>query len=523
MRKLCSFVALLLLPALTNAQPAIELSVLGRYSTGLFDAGASEIPAFDPQTQRAFVVNAADQAVDVLDLSDPGQPVKIAAIDISPYGAGANSVAVSRGMLAAAIEADTRTDPGVVAFFDTATLQWLRTAPAGALPDMVTFSPDGRYAVVANEGEPNADYSVDPEGSVTIVDVSTRNARVRQVRFRRYDRPRQRRMLEDAGVRIFGPGASVAQDLEPEYIAISPDSRHAYVTLQENNAIATIDLRSAQVLSIHPLGTKNHMLPGNGLDASDKDDAINIATWPVEGLYMPDSIALYEVDGARYLVTANEGDAREYGDFAEEERIKDLDLDPTAFPDAGTLQKNGAIGRLNVTSTMGDTDGDGDYDRLYSFGARSFSIWTESGDLVFDSGDAFEQITAEQLPDNFNAGNDDNDLDSRSDNKGPEPEGIALGRIDGSDYAFVGLERVGGIMVYDISNPVAPDFVQYINPRDFSADPEDELELAGDLGPEGLHFVAGVDSPNGQPLLIVGNEISGTTTVYQINIGGIER
>ncbi|TJY63053.1 alkaline phosphatase [Sinimarinibacterium sp. CAU 1509] len=522
MRKLSGFAALLLLPALAGAQPSIELSVLGRHSTGLFDAGAAEIPTFDPQTQRAFVVNVADHAIDVLDLSDPGQPLKIAAIDVSPFGAAANSVAVSQGLLAAAIEAEVRTDPGVVAFFDTATLALKGTFDVGALPDMVTFSPDGRYAVVANEGEPSADYSIDPEGSVSIIDIKRRRMRARQVRFDNIDRGQRRQVLEASGVRIFGPGASVAQDLEPEYIAISPDSRYAYVTLQENNAIAVIDLRRGNVQAIHALGRKDHRLPGNGLDASDKDDAINIASWPVQGMYMPDSIAMYVVGSERYLVTANEGDAREYGDYVEEARIKDLLLDPTAFPDAEALQQNDAIGRLTVSTASGDIDGDGDFDRLDVFGARSFSIWTESGDLVYDSGDAFEQITAEVLTEHFNANNDGNKADNRSDNKGPEPEGVALGRIDGRDYAFIGLERVGGIMVYDISNPIAPEFVQYINPRDFDVDPEENLAQAGDLGPEGLHFINAEDSPNGQPLLIVGNEISGTTTVYQINIGGID-
>jgi len=523
MRKLCGVAALLLLPTFAGAQSSIELSVIGRHSTGQFDAGAAEIPAYDPHTQRAFVVNGADHSIDVLDLRDPSQPQKIAAIDVTPYGASANSVDVSNGLVAAAIQANVKTDPGVVAFFDSTTLALRGTAPAGALPDMVTFSPDGRYAVVANEGEPNDDYSVDPEGSITIVKITRNRMQARQLGFGSFGRGQRREQLEASGVRIFGPGASVAQDLEPEYIAISADSRYAYVTLQENNAIAVIDLRRSQIMAIHALGLKDHSLPGNGLDASDKDDDINIANWPVYGMYMPDSIATYEVDGVRYLVTANEGDAREYGDFVEEARVKDLVLDPTAFPDAADLQANEAIGRLTVSTASGDLDGDGDFDRLDVFGARSFSIWTESGDLVFDSGDAFEQITAGQLPDHFNANNDDNKADNRSDNKGPEPEGVALGRIDGRDYAFIGLERVGGVMVYDISNPIAPDFVQYINPRDFNADPEDELEQAGDLGPEGLHFISGEDSPTGEPLLIVANEISGTTTVYQIHRDLIER
>jgi hypothetical protein len=308
----------------------------------------------------------------------------------------------------------------------------------------------------------------------------------------------------------------VAQDLEPEYIAVSPDSKTAYVALQENNAIAVIDIAKAKVLAIHPLGFKDWT--ASGLDASDRDNAINIQPWPVFGMYQPDGIACYEANGKRYIVSANEGDAREYDTFAEEARVRGITLDPTAFPNRSALRDNAAMGRLNITTALGDTDNDGDFDALYTLGGRSFSIWEVNGSVVktFDSGDQFEQITASLLPAQFNSANDENDsFDSRSDNKGPEPEGIALGEIDGRTYAFIGLERIGGIMVYDITNPAAPAFVQYVNTRDFSGDAE--AGTAGDLGPEGIEFVSASDSPNGKPLLIVAYEVSGSVAIFEIN------
>lgn len=248
----------------------------------------------------------------------------------------------------------------------------------------------------------------------------------------------------------------------------------------------------------------------NGLDASDRDDAINIAEWPVNGLYMPDAIARYvDNDGALFFVTANEGDARD-----EPKRIGSIELDAEAFPNAAELQDNKALGRLEISSIDGDTDGDGDFDQLFSYGARSFSIWDQYGNLVFDSGDQFERIVAERLPQNFNATNDENDFDGRSDNKGPEPEGVVVGKIDSKIYAFIGLERIGGVMIYDVTEAQAPLFVDYVNDRDFSGDPEEDT--AGDLGPEGLTFVAAADSPTDAPLLIVTNEVSGSTAIYQI-------
>jgi hypothetical protein len=257
------------------------------------------------------------------------------------------------------------------------------------------------------------------------------------------------------------------------------------------------------------------MLKVPGLDASDRDSAINIRSWPVFGMYQPDAIASFRIDKTTYLVTANEGDARDWDGFAEEARVGSLTLDPAVFPNAADLQKNGNFGRLNVTTTLGDANGDGLYDSLYTLGGRSFSIWKSNGIQVFDSGSEFERITAASNPAFFNASNEDRTFDSRSDNKGPEPEGLAVGEVGRRRYAFVGLERMGGVMVYDITNPHSPVFVNYANNRDFSVDPYN-APAAGDLGPEGLLFIDAKDSPTRAPLLVVANEISGTVTLYKV-------
>jgi hypothetical protein len=323
------------------------------------------------------------------------------------------------------------------------------------------------------------------------------------------------------GVRVFGPGATAAQDLEPEYITV--EGRTAWVTLQEANAVAVLDLPTATITDIVSLGLKDHSIPGNGLDPSDRDGANRIAAWPVFGMYQPDAIASFRVGREQFLVTANEGDSRSGDDFEgfnEEVRLAarangvDLvPLDATAFPNAATLKANSALGRLNVTTASGDLDGDGDFDEIHVFGARSFSIWTTRGELVWDSGEQLEQFFAE--PANgyaaiFNASNSDIGRDSRSDNKGPEPEGMAVGRVAGRSFAFIGLERIGGVMAYDVTDPYAPAFAAYANTRSLT-------ELKGDLGPEGVEFVSEDDSPNGKPLVLVGNEVSRTVSVFQVN------
>jgi hypothetical protein len=385
---------------------------------------------------------------------------------------------------------------------------------------MLTFDESGKRVLVANEGEP-VNYlpgSVNPEGSISIIDLDqgVANASVRTADFKAFDKA----ALNASGVRVFGPNATAAQDLEPEYITVR--GRTAWVTLQEANAIAVVDVPSATVQEILPLGRKNHALPGNGLDPSDRDGpgntaAIAIANWPVQGLYQPDAIAQLNVGRQRYLVTANEGDSRSIDDFAgfgEEVRVGSAAyvLDPIVFPNAASLKSNAALGRLTVTNASGDTDGDGDFDRIEAFGARSFSIWTTDGQLVWDSGDQFERYFAD--PANgyasiFNASHDGNAPDNRSDNKGPEPEGVAVGKVGDRTYAFVGLERIGGVMAYDVSNPTLPKFAAYANTRTLET-------LGGDLGPEGVTFVPEEDSPNRKPLLIVGNEVSRTVSIFQV-------
>lgn len=939
------------------AQNDLNLNYLSTYYTNVFDQGAAEIAAYDPTTARLFFTNAQANTVTILDISNPATPVKFADINIAPFGGIVNSVAVSNGLVAVAVQANIKTEPGKVVLFNVAG-GFLKDITVGSQPNMVTFTQDGKRVLTADEGEPNDDYSIDPDGSISIIDLSNGlgSTTVNTIRFTEFND--KKASLLNKGIRIFGPNATVSQDLEPEYIALSADDALAYVTLQENNAVAVINVISGRVLDILPLGYKDHwkgapvltqfkinelvdlpelgtpvynggqppiklggfsglyfdptesdsnnyvlytvpdrgpndepvvvsdveqetyqdlrpfklpdyqgrmvkmtlnvkagtvqldtqillkrinamgdtlpitgrgnvigydevpvtytdtntiyinpdfkaistgtyyhelpydpyggdfegivrdtagnfwlcdeyrpalykfqpdgtmieryvpegtselgiiplepnfygletlprsyrnrwsnrgfeaiaynpdssviyafiqspllnpdnstqnksdvirilavdaetgmpvaeyvyllernrdaglavsrvdkigdatytgdgkflvierdssvpgqatgkkyiyevdlkgatnilgspialrdtlsntdktleqmtadelteagivpvhktkvlnlpsigyqagdkpegltVLPGGklavvndndfgvagagvsddivlgvidfagnyGLDASDRDNKIDIKPQPVLGMFLPDAIATYEVNGATYFVTANAGDVREWGDFAEEQRINSLTLDPTVFPNAAELKANENLGRLNVTNSLGDLDGDGDFDRLYSFGARSFTVWDAVGNLVFDSGDAFEQITAAAYPLSFNASNDDNNRDSRSDNKGPEPQVATIATIDGTPYAFIGLERIGGVMIYDISNPQAPKFVDYINHRDFSQDVQ--TAAAGDLGPESVTFISKDKSPNDNALLVVANKVSGSVSIFTL-------
>ncbi|MCH1930099.1 choice-of-anchor I family protein [Shewanella sp. A25] len=530
----------------------LTAELIGRHQTHIYGLSAAEIVEFHSPSKRIFVVNAVSGKVDVLDgsvlasaanASDPlslNNVDKITELDVAKDVAksnlgSVNSVSVSGNLLAAAIErgdgAGNKTQTnGYVAFYQLDAEQgaeYIGAVEVGALPDNLVFSHDGKNLLVANEGEPNQDYSIDPEGSVALIKIEDGKpaATATIIGFTDFNVGGARHSEITKDIKINGPMASVAQDLEPEYISISPDNSRAFVSLQENNAIAIIDIANAAISSILPLGFKDYSLDVNKIDASDKDDSINLRSYEgVYGMYQPDTVASFSWNKMDFIVTANEGDSRDYAGFSEEARAGDLTLDPN-HPQYAAAKDKTQLARLKVTTSMGDDDKDGDYDRIVGFGARSFSIWTSDGQQVFDSGSDFERITAALLGDNFNNNNEENKGDSRSDDKGPEPEALAIGQIGQKRYAFIGLERTSGFMIYDITNPFAVHFVDYVVNRDFDADfvidtdtgdVTGDATLAGDLGPEGMKFVSAENSPSGWPLLIIGNEVSGTTSVYQL-------
>ncbi len=543
----------------TSASQKPTMTPIARYTSGIFHEGASEIVTWHNNSQSILVVNAAAGSVDIIDattlssdeLKTPLQASNLkkrgsvniqSSIASIPLGA-ANSVAVHGDLMAVAVENKNKQARGIVAFYTLnkkGQARFSNYVVTDALPDMVTFTPNGKFVLVANEGEPSKDYQIDPEGSVSIISVENgvRGGRVQRLGFAEFNEGgRRHEELSDA-VRIFGRNATVAQDLEPEYIAVSKDSRKAFVSLQENNATAVIDINKGTIESINPLGFKHY--GENPIDASNKDDGVNIQPWQqVYGMYQPDTIASYSAYGKTFIVTANEGDARDYWyqsdnketclasggldfdeedgclGFTEEVRVKKIKV-ASDHPHAADAKDKKKLARLKVTNTLGDLDQNGDFEQLYSYGARSFSIWNETGELMYDSGSEFEQITSALLGDDFNNNDDKTKGDSRSDDKGPEPEALAVGEVNGRTYAFIGLERTGGIFMYDITNPEKAEYVEYLNNRDFSVDASKDTGRAGDLSPEGMKFVTASNSPTGNALLIVGYEVSGTTTVYEV-------
>jgi DNA-binding beta-propeller fold protein YncE len=543
----------------SDASLGVSLDVVARAFLG--NLTSAEIVQYHADTQTIYATNGETNAIAVIAadtvsttaMSDPINTTNLTVSDITLPAdidgvtlGSLTSIAISGDLMAVAVPADVKTDNGYVLFYnglDTSAPVFLDSVVVGALPDMVTFTPDGGKVLVANEGEPSDDYTIDPEGSISVINILASGEpeeTATSVSFTGFngsqdDLVAQGMMFPNpSGRTIKGVdiATTVAQDLEPEYITATNDV--AYVSLQENNGLAILDLEELTV-EIIGLGVKSWA--DLNIDIQE-DGSVSFGQYDgLYGVYQPDTIANYSWKDATFIVTANEGDAREYffdsadeatclsegglefdeddGCLAYIDEVKVEDLTAEANSELADLQANGEADDLRVTNAMGDADGNGEYDAAYAYGSRSFTIWDQNGLAVYDSGDDFERITASVHGASFNNGDDENEGDSRSENKGPEPEALTIGVIGDRTYAFVGTERMGGIFVYDVTNPYDVQFADYIINRDLT-EGLSASDVIGDLAPESLVFVSAENSASGVPLLLVGNEVSGTVTVWQI-------
>ena len=498
-----------------KANGNLSIKHIASFTPSSVRSNSCEVVGYDSATQRLFTTSGVEGYIDIIDFSEPTSPKLIRSINMNSFGS-VTSLAVKNGLLVVASPNVQAHLPGNVIAL-TLDGNPIRQFVVGAQPDMITFTPDGTKIIVANEGQPSLDYSIDPEGSISIIDISkgisnTQQSDVKTLDFTAFNS--QSQTLIGQGIRKIKSSSTLSQDFEPEYITVDPNSDIAWLTLQENNAIAVIDLRTQQISSIFPIGTKDLSIIGNGIDASDNNQVIAIANWPIKAFYIPDAIANYSAKGKQLLVIANEGDEKEYGAFTERTTVgaSTYLLDSTVFPQRNQLKKNHMLGRFRVTNVNGDKNGDGIFEEIYCVGARSFSIMdATTKKIIYDSGDDFEMITSSLawISPIFNADNENNTLKGRSRAKGPEPEGVTIATIDGKSYAFTVLERIGGIMAYDITDPDKVQFVDYANSRSITS-------YSGDHGSETITFIPSTSHNKNRSYLVVANEISGTISIYEV-------
>lgn len=579
-------------PEDTRQVSSVSLNFLGTFQNKRFwddlnKIGTALISTYAPESRWVFTVNGLDGTLDVFDISVPQNPYYVKSIPFRKNGWGwrPTNVVYKNGIIAASAEMRIRQQQGKIYFFDPWG-NYLADTYVGSQPDFVSFTPDGCKVLVANEGEPSDDYTWDPEGSVTIIDLSSGlnflEGKTVTIGFNEFNKSNI-----DPNIRVTGPNASVPQDLEPESISITPDGRLAYISLQENNAVGVLDLLTLRWVKLLPLGYKDWSYgasyAGQGLDfrrsgpptiwgsSLDPSTTTYLPTW-IKGIYQPDEIRIFSYNGEIFFLSANEGDSRNYqsrqgdgdGDpttefYNEEVKITEycnsgsltpfnFNIDPTLCANISALNSTYNLGSnpLRVSKIGRDTNGDGLIDEVHTFGGRSISVWSGDGKLIWDSGSDLEEmlsgnkyigkafnlskiVAGKQAITNanpfYNASFDRTGIDRRSDRQGPEPEGVALGKIGDKLFAFIGIERPGGVAVYDITDPKAPVFQYYLNFRFHDNSITNtvqgtkqlvELGRAGDLGPEGVAFIHASVSPNGKDLVLVSNETSGSITLYEV-------
>lgn len=505
-----------------NSTSSLKAELISRYNAGAYsaDGGSAEISVYNSANGFIYSVNGVKGTLDCVDINNIENNetvgtltgVELSAAELAEnidaeftYG-DTTSVAVSKdsSKLAIAMQDKDYTKTGRVLLFSCAAdgaLNYIGMAKTGVQPDMVCFNADDTLILTADEGEPRMGAGeTDPRGSVTIINTSDLSSET--VDFTAFDNKRD--ILVSRGI-VIQKDTAPSVDFEPEYIAIS--GNRAYISLQEANAIAVLDIKSKNFIDIYSVGYEDYSSIAVDLDKSD--ETYRPETYEnIKGIRMPDGISACTINGETYLLTANEGDSRAWP-VSSEEFVNEIKSD--------TSPVNGI--KMKKKVTWFDVS---QYDGLeagmdYIFGARSFTMFkvTESGlTEVFDSESDFEAITAKVLPDYFNCSNEVVDIEDRSGKKGPEPESITVGTIGKRTYAFVALERISGVMMYDITEPENVVFENYINSRDFSAD------IKNDVSPEGLYFIAADESPVKKPLLAVSNEVAGTISVIELDLEG---
>ena len=525
------------LPALAN-EATVKVTEISSITSGDGE-GSAEIATFHAGSKRIFATNGVKNSIDVFDISDVANPTKVASVSLAPYGNDVTSVAAGKDVVVAVVNVSDKfsatgvptTTNGKIVVFDTDGKVLSAPDVLGVLPDSVTFAPDGTTALVAIEGQPvcakddpattekeSADYSKasDPVGGVSVVDLTDPTAPV--VKFAGFDKFTVAQMRAK-GIAVSAVVNDVSKDFEPEFVT-AVDNKTAYVTIQEANAIGKLNIKTATFESVSRAFEGN--LSKVARDTSDKDSGAGPRTYKnVVAASQPDAIAGFKFGYGNYYLTANEGDAREYTCLNDDLRAASLKVDPRRFPDWKAMSATTALGRAKVNPNIGDRDGDGDIDTIHLRGANSTTMY-HNGAFVWDSADLLDQIQTSAFGvANINGSHslsaDKSTMNyvgqDRSDDKGAEPEGVAVGMVGERRIAILGLERMTALVVFDITDPRAPVFQEWLQMLPTKATPAKDVKH---WSPEGIVFVPADKSPSGKALIITSYELSGSLSIHEI-------
>jgi hypothetical protein len=524
-------------PALAN-EAAVKVTEISSITSGDGE-GSAEIATFHAGSKRVFATNGVKNNIDIFDISDVSNPKKVGSVALSPYGNDVTSVAAGKDVVVAVVNVADKfsatgvptTTNGKIVVFDTNGTVLSSPDVLGVLPDSVSFAPNGTTALVAIEAQPvcakddpattakeDADYSKasDPVGGVTVVDLSDPSAPV--LRFAGFDQFTVADMRAK-GIAVSAVVNNVSKDFEPEFVS-AVDNNYAYVTIQEANAIGKLNIQSATFESI--TRAFESKVARVARDTSDRDAGAGPRTYTnVVGASQPDAIAGFSVGAGQYFVTANEGDAREYTCLNDDLRGSALKVDSRRFPDWKTWSGSAALGRAKVNPTIGDKDGDGDIDTIHLRGSNSMTMY-RNGIAIWDSADLLDQIQTQafgvaNINGSHSLSSDKSTMNyvgqDRSDDKGGEPEGVAVGMVGDRRIAILGLERMTALAIFDITAPGNPVFQEWLQMLPTKATPAKDVKH---WSPEGIVFVPANKSPSGKALIITSYELSGSLSIHQI-------
>lgn len=440
--------------ATVAAEPRLRLAATWESGAG----GGDESLGYQAATRRLAVGNGALGRVRVLSLADPAAPEQIADLDLAlPAGHSLNGIDFHPSAnLIAVVVAAPGDAPGEIWLLDADSGAVRASYPAGIDPDGIHFSPDGRRLAVPNEAEnyrraAGGGY-VSAPGSVTVVELGEALGRGRAVQVPLPPLPMGHGLTVESDQRLLkrevdGREVEIPFDsgdpahLEPEHAAFAPDGATVYVSLQENNGVAVIDVASGSLSGVYALGAVEHA-------ADLEDDGEVDFSETLTAFREPDQIAV-TTDG-RYLVTADEGDT-----------------DPKASK-----------------SDWGPAGG-----------GRTVSVLdAATGEVLGDTGSQLDEAAAAAgvYP------------DGRSDNKGSEPEGLAVFAAGDGIWAVVGLERAEAVALIDLADPRVPR-VRAVQ----SLRREGE---GGRLAPEDLAYI----HQDGAHYVATANEKSGTVSIVAV-------
>ncbi|MCK6431709.1 MAG: esterase-like activity of phytase family protein [Aquabacterium sp.] len=334
----------------------------------------------------------------------------------------AEIVAASNDGMTLAYTNGLKGEIGFVDITDPARPKALGALAVGGEPTSVAVA--GTYALAAVNTSPSF---TSPAGKLVVIDIARRSAT---------------HTIDLGG--------------QPDSVAVSKDGKYAVVVIENErdedvNDGAIPQLPAGRLVIVDIAGApstwklRNVDLAGlaklYGSDPEPEYVSINENNVAVVSLQENNHLALVDLVSGRVTSHYSAGSVTLQKVDLIDERPNIVRFDQTQ---ADRLREPDGVAWISAnqfaTANEGDLDG----------GSRGFTVFNVDGTVAYEAGNDLEWRVARIG--HYN--------DRRSDAKGNEPENVAFGRYNDTDYLFVASERSSVVAVYDMSKPSAPTFKQ---------------------------------------------------------------